>query len=140
MRMGPPAAAGRSLSRARAAPPALSSASVCPVDRDPPGVGATRTPRQQLRGLLRREALSFDALRALLGLAVRRLEEELRHVERSARGRGERLVVEPARCIACGFEFRDREARHLHAPGRCPRCRSERITAPTFRLEAPVRR
>jgi transcriptional regulator len=103
-------------------------------DRDPPGVGATRTARQQLRGLLRREALSFGTLRELLGLPVRRLEEELRHVERSARGQNERLVVEPARCLACGFLFRDREARHLHAPGRCPRCRSERIADPTFRL------
>ncbi|HSJ96292.1 MAG TPA: transcriptional regulator, partial [Myxococcota bacterium] len=62
-------------------------------------------------------------------------EEELRHVERSARGQGERLVVEPARCLACDFRFRDREARHLHAPGRCPRCRSERIADPSFRLE-----
>jgi hypothetical protein len=104
-------------------------------DRDPPGVGATRTPRQQLRGLLLREALAFDVLRELLGLSVRRLEEELRHVERSARGQGERLVVEPARCLACDFRFRDREARHLHAPGRCPRCRSERIADPSFRLE-----
>jgi len=109
---------------------------MAPDERDPPGVGAIRTPRQQLRGLLRRETLSFDALRALVGLPVRRLEEELRHVERSARGRGERLVVTPARCLACDFRFRDRETRHLHAPGRCPRCRSERIADPTFRLEA----
>jgi predicted Zn-ribbon and HTH transcriptional regulator len=101
----------------------------------PPGVGAVRTVRQQLRALLLREALGFDVLRQLLGLSVRRLEEELRHVERSARGQGERLVVEPARCLACEFRFRDREARHLHAPGRCPRCRSERIADPTFRLE-----
>lgn len=104
-------------------------------EREPPGVGATRTVRQQLRGLLLREPLGFDELRQLLGLSVRRLEEELRHVERSARGHGERLVVAPARCVACDFAFRHREARHLHAPGRCPRCRSERIADPTFRLE-----
>jgi predicted Zn-ribbon and HTH transcriptional regulator len=104
-------------------------------DREPEGLGARRTVRQQLRGLLLREELSFDALRALLGLPVRQLEEELRHVERSARGAGERLVVTPARCLACDFAFRDREARHLHAPGRCPRCRSERIADPAFRIE-----
>jgi predicted Zn-ribbon and HTH transcriptional regulator len=98
-------------------------------------MGAIRTPRQQLRGLLLREALGFDALRELLGLSVRALEEELRHVERSARGHRERLVVEPARCLACDFRFRDRETRHLHAPGRCPRCRSERIADPRFKLE-----
>jgi predicted Zn-ribbon and HTH transcriptional regulator len=103
---------------------------------DPPGIGASRTARQALRRILLREELSFSALREWLGLSVRRLEEELRHVERTARGVGERLVVGPARCLACGFEFRDRGSRHLHAPGRCPRCRSERITDPTFRIEA----
>lgn len=104
-------------------------------DREPPGVGAARTARQQLRSLLRREELSFETLRALLGLSGRDLEDELRHVERSARGAGERLVVTPARCRACGHVFRDRAARHLHAPGRCPRCRSERIADPTFRID-----
>lgn len=104
-------------------------------DDDPPGIGATRTPRQQLRGLLLRETLSFRELRELLGLSVRRLEEELRHVERSARGCSERLWVDPPRCLTCHFVFRDREARHLHAPGRCPHCRGERITEPRFRLE-----
>src|SRR5690606_19407213 len=100
---GPPRArrapAGRESIARTGAPAPLSSASMpSDGDRDPPGVGAVRTARQQLRGLLRREALSFEALRALVGLPVRRLEEELRHVERSARGRGERLVVVPARC------------------------------------------
>jgi predicted Zn-ribbon and HTH transcriptional regulator len=104
-------------------------------DREPPGLDAVRTRRQQLRALLRREELSFDLLRELLGVSVRLLEEELRHVERTARGAGERLRVSPARCLACGFVFRHRAGRHLHAPGRCPRCRSERIADPAFRIE-----
>jgi hypothetical protein len=28
--------------------------------------------------------------------------------------------VSPPSCLACGHPFRDRESRHLHAPGRCP--------------------
>lgn len=104
--------------------------------RDPLGVGAKRTVRQQLRGLLLREEIDFETLRALLGLGVRALEDELRHVEKSARAEGERLVVTPPLCLACGFAFRDRVARHLHAPGRCPECRSERISPPAFRLVA----
>jgi predicted Zn-ribbon and HTH transcriptional regulator len=103
--------------------------------KEPPGLGAARTVRQQLHGLLRREELSFDTLRELLGLSVRALEEELRHVERSARAAGARLRIGPARCLACDYVFRDRAARHLHAPGRCPRCRSERIADPSFRIE-----
>jgi hypothetical protein len=104
--------------------------------RDPLGVGAKRTVRQQLRGLLLREEIDFTTLRALLGLGVRALEDELRHVEKSARAEGERLIVTPPLCLACGFAFRDRAARHLHAPGRCPECRSERISPPAFRLVA----
>ncbi len=104
-------------------------------EEDPKGVGARRTVRQQIRGLLLREPLSYATLRTVLGLSVRALEDELRHVERSARAAGERLVVEPARCRACGHEFRDRAARHFHAPGRCPTCRSERIEDPVFRIE-----
>jgi hypothetical protein len=102
--------------------------------RDPEGVGAARTVRQQMRGLLLREEIAFDTLRALLGLSVRDLEDELLHVAHSARSRGERLVVSPPSCLACGHQFRDRESRHLHAPGRCPACRSERISDPSFRL------
>lgn len=102
--------------------------------RDPEGVGAARTVRQQLRGLLLREEIAFETLRALLGLSVRDLEDELLHVAHSARGRGERLLVSPPRCRACDYEFRNRDSRHLHAPGRCPECRSGRISDPSFRL------
>jgi predicted Zn-ribbon and HTH transcriptional regulator len=104
--------------------------------RDPPGVGASRTRRQRLRGLLLREPFSFDVLREVLAVGVRQLEDDLRHVERSARGEGQRLVVTAPRCLACGFEFRRRDARHLHAPGRCPECRGERIEGPVFRIES----
>jgi hypothetical protein len=104
--------------------------------RDPLGIGAKRTIRQQLRGLLLREEIDFTTLRALLGLGVRALEDELRHVEKSARAENEVLVVTPPLCLACGFAFRDRAPRHLHAPGRCPECRSERISPPSFRLVA----
>lgn len=109
-------------------------------ERDPAGMGARRTVRQQLRGLLLREPLAYHTLRALLGLSVRMLEDELRHVERSARAAGERLLVEPARCRACDYEFRDRSSRHFHPPARCPQCRSERIEDPVFRIEPRARR
>jgi hypothetical protein len=105
-------------------------------DDEPKGMGARRTVRQQLRALLLRDTLAYETLRALLGLGVRQLEEELRHVERSARAAGERLVVEPARCRACDYVFRDRERRHFHPPARCPHCRSERIEAPAFHIAA----
>jgi predicted Zn-ribbon and HTH transcriptional regulator len=95
---------------------------------------ATETSRQRIIDVLRREELGFEQLRRELEVPVRALEEDLRHVERSFRRGPERLRIEPARCLACGFTFRDRASRHLHAPGRCPQCRSERIADPRFHI------
>lgn len=92
------------------------------------------TLRQTLAELLRMGPWGFEELRRELQLTVRLLEDELRHVERSARGAGSKLRIEPASCGDCGFLFRDRAARHLHPPGRCPRCKGARIAGPRFQL------
>lgn len=94
--------------------------------------GGTR--RQEILALLEAEPRTFEGLRAALGCGVAALEADLRHVARSARGSGRRLEVEPARCRACGFAFRNREPRRFHPPSRCPRCRSEWIEAATLAL------
>ncbi|HEX9943402.1 MAG TPA: transcriptional regulator [Thermoanaerobaculia bacterium] len=95
---------------------------------------ATSTLRQRIAELLREGEWGFEELRRELEAPARLLEDDLRHIERSLRRGRERLRVEPARCLACGFTFHDRPARHLHAPSRCPRCRSERIADPRFRI------
>lgn len=104
-----------------------------PQDGSPDGA-ATETSRQRIMDILRREELGFEQLRREMEVPGRALEEDLRHVERSLRHGSERLRIEPARCRACGFVFRDRVSRHLHAPSRCPECRSERISEPRFRI------
>jgi len=100
----------------------------------PEGAEATATVRQRLNELLRAGEWGFEDLRRELEVPSRVLEDDLRHVERSLRRAGERLEVDPARCVSCGFVFRERATRHFHAPGRCPRCRSERITDPRFHI------
>lgn len=54
------------------------------------------------------------------GIRPREVEEELDHVFRTVRRAGGRVVVDPARCRKCGFEF---DARTLGRPSRCPGCR-----------------
>lgn len=103
-------------------------------DENPAEIGATETPRQRIEELLRRDEYGFEELRRLLEVPARVLEDDLRHVERSLRRETHRLRIEPARCRDCGFVFRDRASRHLHAPGRCPQCRSERIADPRFSI------
>ncbi len=95
---------------------------------------AVATVRQQLVSLLELGGYSFEDLRRQLGTAKAALEEDLRHVEKSLRAAGRRLEVQPARCLACGFLFRDRAEKHFHPPSRCPKCRSERVEEPRFSM------
>lgn len=94
----------------------------------------SRTRRQWIAQLLEEREHGFEELCLLLQLRARELDDELRHVERSTRRSAQRLEVVPARCASCGFSFRDRAPRRFRPPGRCPRCRSERIQEPRFRL------
>ena len=99
----------------------------------PAAESADETVRQRIIQLLTGAELTFEELRRELGLPARRLEDELQHVERSVRrSRAEprKLAVDPARCLECGFTFRDRAPARFGSPGRCPRCKSERISQP----------
>lgn len=92
------------------------------------------TVRQRLARWLAQGEHDFEDLRGAFELSSRELEDALRHVERSARGKGTRLRVTSPICRDCGFAFPGRARRHLHPPSHCPRCRGERIDPPRFRL------
>jgi predicted Zn-ribbon and HTH transcriptional regulator len=87
----------------------------------------SRTRRQEIAARLRDAELSFDDLRRELALTVRVLEEDLGHIQRSARAAGERLRVRSAVCADCGFELRSTA---LHPPGRCPSCHGRHLEGP----------
>lgn len=91
------------------------------------------TVREAIRAALRAGAATARDLSAEVGIREKDVAEHLAHLARSLPHRGERLVVEPATCIACGYAFRTRE--RLSRPGACPRCRSTRIDPPSFRVE-----
>lgn len=103
------------------------------------------TPRPDVREATVRRSL-HDALRAGgatardlsrdVGIPERDVAEHLRHLERSVRHAGERLVVDPPVCLACGFTFTRRDRHRYTRPGRCPRCHERRISLPVFRIEA----
>jgi predicted Zn-ribbon and HTH transcriptional regulator len=101
----------------------------------PAALSADETVRQRIIQLLSGTERTFEELRREIGLPVRRLEEELQHVERSVRRNRRapmRLAVDPARCLDCGFVFRDRA--RFSTPSRCPRCKSERIAPPSLTI------
>ena len=90
------------------------------------------TRRRQLLELVSAEPRTVSSLARELGLDKRGMEEDLHHMIRSARAAGHDVLIEPARCKACGFLFGpDR----LLKPGRCPSCRGSRILEALIRIE-----
>jgi hypothetical protein len=101
------------------------------ADDEPPERG--ETVRQSLRAALERDTWTARELSAEVSIREREVAQHLEHLARSLPREGAELVVEPARCVPCGFAFRKRD--RLAAPSRCPKCRSERIEPPRFHVE-----
>lgn len=91
--------------------------------------------RQSLREALLKGAATARDLSRLVGIPERDVAEHVRHLDRSLRHGGERVVVEPASCLACGFVFSHRERHRYTRPGRCPQCHARRISLPVFKIE-----
>jgi predicted Zn-ribbon and HTH transcriptional regulator len=88
--------------------------------------------RAALRDALRGGPRTAHELSALVRVPEKQVAGHLEHLGRSLRAAGERLDVEPARCLDCGFVFRKRD--RLGRPSRCPVCRGERLDGPRFRI------
>jgi predicted Zn-ribbon and HTH transcriptional regulator len=90
------------------------------------------TLRKQLLEVLSHEPRSVSRLAGELGLSRADVEDALRHMIRSARAAGHRVVVVPAKCRSCGFTFGDDK---LTKPGKCPECKNSRIFEPQIRVD-----
>jgi predicted Zn-ribbon and HTH transcriptional regulator len=98
------------------------------------GPGASQTARQRIAQLLRDAELTAHELSQRAGVPEREVAEHLRHLEHTLSHGAERLRTLAPHCIPCGFVF---EARQKHSrPSRCPRCKSERLSPPRFRVTA----
>jgi len=87
--------------------------------------------RRHLIDLLTNEPRSISSLARELGMTRADIEDDLRHLLRSARARGDTVEIAPARCKSCGFVFGDEK---LVKPGKCPACRGTRIYEPMIRI------
>lgn len=81
--------------------------------------------------VLSEEPRTASSLARELGLDRRDMEEDLRHMIRSARAAGHRVEIEPASCRSCGFVFGEDR---IVKPGRCPVCRGSRLYEPRIRV------
>jgi transcriptional regulator len=78
------------------------------------------------------QPMTPSALARELGLKRRDIEDDIRHVVRSALAAGYRVEIEPARCKNCGFTFSEEK---LSKPGKCPECRGSRLFEPVIRID-----
>jgi predicted Zn-ribbon and HTH transcriptional regulator len=94
----------------------------------------SQTVREALHDELLRGPATARELSERAGVREKDVAQHLEHLEKSLRAKGEKLVVTPASCIACGFRF-ERRGR-LSKPGSCPECGSTRIDPPAFAIES----
>ena len=62
--------------------------------------------------------------------------DALSHLAKSSRHADYDLIVEPAECRKCGFEF---STDKLSRPGKCPKCRGTWIFEPRFSVQSRAR-
>jgi predicted Zn-ribbon and HTH transcriptional regulator len=95
-------------------------------------VESSNTVRERIAHVLREGQLTAREISERASVQERDVAEHLRHLEYSLSHGGEQLHMSVPHCIKCGFEFIQRD-RHTR-PSRCPRCKSERISPPSFMI------
>lgn len=91
-----------------------------------------KTERQMMFNALVRELYSLRELKLKYKLTLQEAKDEVEHIFKTAKTKGYSIKVVPAECSACKFIFENRKK--VTAPSRCPKCKSERVLEPLFRL------
>ncbi|WP_459194457.1 transcriptional regulator [Halosimplex sp. J119] len=93
---------------------------------------ATRTTRQRIADRLRDEPMAAGALAREFEVRTDAALDHVEHISQSLEATDETLLVAPPTCEDCGFdEFDDL----VNRPARCPECKCESVTEPTFVIE-----
>ena len=91
-----------------------------------------QTIRQQIIEFLSNKEMGGRELSQSVGIREKEVYEHLSHIARSVNARRKKLIIIPSRCLECGYIFEDRK--RFSPPSRCPRCKSEHIQDPTYRV------
>ena len=88
------------------------------------------TIREQMTLLLSKEEYTARDLSQAVRIPEKDVYHHLFHIARSMVRHKQNLVVIPSECLSCGYVFEDRK--RFTRPGRCPKCKSERIEGPRY--------
>lgn len=91
-----------------------------------------QTVRQQIVEMLSRAECNARAVSQSLRISEKEVYAHLGHIVRSVAAQKKKLIVTASSCMDCGYTFADR--RRFTRPSRCPRCRGEHITEPSYRI------
>jgi predicted Zn-ribbon and HTH transcriptional regulator len=91
-------------------------------------------PQRLREALIGAEPKTAKDLSRELSLSEKEVAVALEKLGRSLERGPLQLQVEAARCVSCGFEFRDRS--RVSRPSRCPECRAERIAPARFSIRS----
>ena len=89
------------------------------------------TRREQIIEILAKEEKSAQQLANDFQVELFEILEDLKHIRYSIKPR--KLAMKPAQCKKCGFVFEERS--RVKKPSKCPRCKSEWIMAPLFKID-----
>jgi predicted Zn-ribbon and HTH transcriptional regulator len=87
--------------------------------------------RKDLIQLLLDNPMSVSKIAREVGDSGSRVADDLQHVIQTLRNSDRELVVTPARCRKCGFEF---SSEKLTKPSKCPKCRGGWIKDPLVEI------
>ena len=87
--------------------------------------------RKNLIPILTGNPLTVRQVAQQLGLKTAEVEDDLRHLAKSLVHGEWKLLVTPASCRKCGFEFGPDK---LHKPSKCPECQATWLTEPAIEI------
>ncbi len=90
------------------------------------------TLRQEIIDYLKQWEMTAPELSEAVSIKEKEVYEHLEHIRRTVSAKKMKFIVRPYACRNCGFEFKDRN--RLSRPGRCPRCKYQRIEDAGFRI------
>jgi len=91
-----------------------------------------QTIRQQIIALLEENPMDAMALSQALGIQEKDVYAHLTHIARSVGAKNRKLEIDPSKCLACGYIFKDRK--RYTRPGRCPRCKQSHLQNPRYQI------
>lgn len=82
--------------------------------------------------LLENREMSARDISKAVSIEERLVYEHLGHIRRSLVNKNKQLIIQPYKCLLCGYLFKDRK--RLDRPGKCPKCKQGHLQAALYHI------